>query len=203
MIILLQLFVTGILLGGVYALMAVGLSLIFGVMGVINVAQGAFAVFAAYLTYWLNRLLGIDPFLTLVIVLPGVILVGFCIQKIFLRRAASSHELVTLLIMFGVAIVIENCLLAAWTGDFRSIPSWYSTAMLSFGGVFISWGRLLALVLAGCIIAGLIIFLKKAPTGKAIRATAQHRVLAVTLGIDVQRISDLVFMIGIAFAAVL
>ena len=197
--ILVQGLINGILLGGVYALMALGLTLIFGVMRIINIAHGTLLMIGAYLTYWLFILYGVNPFLSLAVSIPLVALLGYFLQRALLWRVVGAPQLSGLLVTFGVAIILNNVALYLWDPNLRSVP-FLSGSVWLFGMAF-SVPRTVAFLVAAGITVGTFLFLKVGRIGKAIRATTQNREVAQVCGIEVERIDRLTVSLGAGLAA--
>lgn len=196
-----QLTIQGILLGGIYGLIALGLSLIFGVMGVINFAHGQMMVMAMYVSYWIFVLLGIDPYLSLVIVAAVIFILGYLIQATVVNRILDYPEAMQVLPLVSMGLILENLALLLWGPDHRSPQTALSLEALWIGPVMIDVSRLIAFVLAICITALIFIFLKKTDIGKCIRAASDNRTGAILVGINVNRIYNASFAIGAATTA--
>lgn len=194
----LQVVVSGLLVGGLYALVALGLSLVFGVMRVINVAHGTFVMLGAYVTYWLFALLGMNPFLSVLVSVPVLFLFGAALQRLFVFRVVRAPELSSLLLTFGMSIVIANVAMLAWSADYRSVE--FLTGSFVLGDIAVSKPRLISFLTALAITALAFVFLHRTRTGKAIRATSQHREVAQVCGINVQRIDLITFGLGAGLA---
>ena len=199
-----QQIVLGILIGGLYGLAAAGLSLIFGVLKVLNVAHGELIMLGGYAAFWSVALLGVDPFGSLALVAPlallaGVVLYG-ALFGFVVRANEETREKNSLLIGFGLALVLQATAVRLWTADERSIVTPYGGAVISLGGLSIPVVRLLSLVLAFAIIGGLQLLLTHWRWGKAIRATAEDWQAALLTGIDVRRAYLLAFAIGTGLA---
>jgi branched-chain amino acid transport system permease protein len=198
---LLQGIVSGLLAGGVYAMVALGMALIFGVMRVINIAHGTLLMLGAYTTFWLFSLYGINPFLSLLISFPLIFLVGVILQRFLVYRVVNAPELSSLLLTFGISIFIANIAMMAWTADYRSVE--YLTGSFLLGPVAVSKPRLVVFFFALAITWLAFLFLNLTKTGKAIRATSQQRDLAQVCGINVRQIDLITFGLaaGLAGAA--
>jgi branched-chain amino acid transport system permease protein len=199
-----QQIVLGILIGGLYGLAAAGLSLVFGVLKVLNVAHGELIMLGGYAAFWSVALLGVDPFGSLALVAPlallaGVVLYG-ALFGFVVRANEETREKNSLLIGFGLALVLQALAVRLWTADERSIVTPYGGAVISLGGLSIPVVRLLSLVLAFAIIGGLQLLLTHWRWGKAIRATADDWQAALLTGIDVRRAYLLAFAIGTGLA---
>ncbi|HWB45323.1 MAG TPA: branched-chain amino acid ABC transporter permease [Hyphomicrobiaceae bacterium] len=194
----LQVVVSGLLVGGLYALVALGLSLVFGVMRVINIAHGTFLMLGAYVTYWLFALAGLNPFLSILISVPVLFVVGALIQRLFVFRVVNAPELSSLLLTFGISILLANLAMLAWTSDYRSVE--FLTGSFIVKNIAISKPRSIAFALALAITAIAFLFLHRTKIGKAIRATSQNREVAEVCGINVRRIDLITFGLGAALA---
>jgi len=197
---LLQGIVSGLLAGGVYAMIALGMALIFGVMRVINVAHGTLLMLGGYVTYWLFSLYGLNPFFSLLISFPLLFLVGVLLQRFFVSRVVDAPELSSLILTFGLSIFITNLAVMSWTSDYRSVE--FLTGSFLLGPIAISKPRLVTFSFALVVTLSAFLFLNKTKTGKAIRATSQHRELAQICGINVRRIDMITFGIASGLAGV-
>lgn len=193
-----QLIINGLLLGGIYALLSVGLTLIFGVLEIVNFAHGEFLMISMYLTFLLFSVFGIDPYLSLIIVIPAFFLFGFAIEKILIKPILNDPPLNQIFATIGLGLIFSNLALFFFKADYRTVKTSYSNANLIFGNYFISVPRLIAFLIAVALIAALIIYLKKTFTGKAIRALAQQRKAAMLMGINVHTTYAIAFGMGIA-----
>jgi len=194
-----QVVISGLLAGALYAMVALGLGLIFGVMRVLNVAHGPLLMLGAYTTFWLFHWWGINPYLSLVLTMPLLFVVGVGLQRLLVRRVVDAPELSSLLLTFGVSIALVNLAQLAFTSDLRSVE--YLTGSFTVGPFALSKPRLAACGFAVAITVGAFLFLKYTRLGKAIRAVSQSREVAQVCGIDVQRIHLLAFGLGSALAA--
>lgn len=196
--VLLQVLVNGLLLGGLYGLVAMGLSLVFGVMGVINVAHGDLMVIAAVATYLLVNLTDAPPYVALLLVVPAMFVVGVLTERLLLERITRSDELMSLLMLFGFGTAITQTAAYYMGGSFFSVPYW--TGSFEVAGVRVpqslTYAALAALLLAGLTFQ----LLHRSSLGRAIRATASAPDLAAATGVDVRRVRALTFGIGTALA---
>ena len=193
-----QLMIQGILLGGIYGLIAVGLSLIFGVMGVINFAHGQMMVLGMYISYWILVLIGLDPYLSLALVAVVTAILGYMIQATVVNRILDFPEAMQVVPLVSIGLIIENCILFVWGPDHRSPNTALGLKSIHFGDVMIDASRLTAFVLA-ILITGLIFwFLKNNSIGKSMRAAADNRIGALVVGINVDRINNYAFALGAA-----
>jgi branched-chain amino acid transport system permease protein len=195
---LLQGIVSGLLAGGVYAMIALGMALIFGVMRVINVAHGTLLMLGGYTTYWLFALYGLNPFLSLIVSFPLLFFVGVLLQRFFVSRVVGAPELSSLILTFGLSIFITNIAVLTWTSDYRSVE--FLTGSFLLGPIALSKPRLVTFSFALVITLGAFVFLNKTKIGKAIRATSQHRELAQVCGINVRRIDLITFGLAAGLA---
>jgi branched-chain amino acid transport system permease protein len=195
---ILQLIINGLLLGGIYALISIGLTLIFGVLEIVNFAHGEFLMLAMYASYFLFQLYGVDPYLSLVIILPLFFLIGVAVQRVTIQPILNAPPLNQIFMTVGLSMVMQNLALFFWKADYRTVKTGYSSLTLKVAGLMISFPRLVAFILAMALIAGLLIFLQKTYTGKAIRALAQERKAAMLMGINVYRTYQIAFGMGIA-----
>ena len=199
---LIQGVIFGVLTAGVYALMASGQTLIFGIMKVINLAQGAMVILGAYLAYQLFTSFGIDPFLAIPITTVLMFGLGVAVQLVFLRplRAEDKSEL-SLLVTFAVALLIEGVLSVTWRTTDRSINTSYANASWTILGYQITMVRLWAFLLSLAVLGLLFLLLNRTRFGRAVRAVVQNPESARLLGVEAQRVSALGFGIGAATAA--
>ena len=194
-----QVVISGLLAGSLYAMVALGLGLIFGVMRVLNVAHGTILTLGAYVTFWLFHLLGLNPYLSLLVSMPLLFAVGVGVQRLFVRRVVDAPELSSLLVTFGISIALVNLTQLAFTSDLRAVE--YLTGSWLVGPFALSKSRVIACAFAVAITAGAFAFLRTTRLGKAIRAVSQSREVAECCGIDVGRIHALAFGIASALAA--
>lgn len=194
-----QVVVSGILSGGLYAMVALGLALIFGVMRVINIAHGPLLMLGAYTTWFLYARSGMNPFLTVPVSMAVLFLVGMLLQRTLVFRVVDAPELSSLLLTFGISIALVNLAQLAFTSDLRAVE--YITGSWIVGGLALSKPRVVACLFAAAVTALCFLFLRSTRLGKAIRATSQSRDVAMVCGIDVGRIHMLTFGLASALAA--
>ena len=197
-----QVLILGLSLGGVFALMASGLSLIFGVMRIVNLAHPMLVICGAFLSYWLFRLYGLDPLLSLPIAAAMMFCVGVILYKLVFERAAKSakYSEMTVLLTFALAMVLEGLTGSLFSNTQRVTSPDYATDAFFFGDVFVPKGQLYAGLVSIVLIGALALFLKYSRTGYAIRATTQNRDAAELLGVNVNFIGLIAFGIGVALA---
>lgn len=198
--VLMQSIISGILVGGVYALIGIGLTIIFGVMRVINFAHGDIMMVGMYMTYFLFTLLGIDPFMSVLITMPLMFLFGAILQKVFINRILGSLPQNQILLTIGLGLIMSNTAMLAFTSDYKILTTSYSSSSFNIAGISISEPLLISFLITCAITACLYWFLMKTDTGQAIRATAQDREAAQLMGINVKWMSILSFGIGAAMA---
>jgi branched-chain amino acid transport system permease protein len=189
------------LTGGVYALMASGLTLIFGVMRIINVGHGALVILGAYLSFALFRSLHIDPFLTLVVTMPAMFALGVVIQFVFIRPLKTDREALSVLVTYALALGIEGVLGYVFTTNYVELRAWYDTASFPVFGFYITWVYVFGFVLCLAVLGALFLLLYRSSFGSAVRATMLNRTAAQLVGVDVDRVSALAFGVGMATAA--
>jgi branched-chain amino acid transport system permease protein len=200
---LLQAIVDGILTGGVYALMAAGLSLIFGVMDIINIAQGVMVILGGYLSYVLSVHLGIDLLLGLVITVPVMFALGVAMEFFFMRRLREADRTsMSILITFAMAILIEGALSAIFGIDYVQLHASYVDQSLHVFGFYLPYIYLIGFALAVALLAGLYYLLYRTKFGRAVRASLQNRTAADLIGINVNRVRTISVGIGISLTAV-
>jgi branched-chain amino acid transport system permease protein len=206
MSILPQQIVFGLLVGSLYGLAAAGLSLIFGVLKILNVAHGELIMIGGYASFWMFALLGVDPFLSLLLTVPIMLVVGFFLYHgLFTFVAASAEEARirnSLLIGFGLTLVFHNLAVLFWTADERGITTAYSGQVIRVLGLAFPMMRLGGLVASFLVILGLHWFLSRTYLGKAIRATAEDWEAATLMGINIDKTYRVAFALGVATAGV-
>ena len=200
---ILQSVILGLLLGGLYALLAAGLTLYFGIMRVVMIAHSAFLILAAYLAWWSHERLGIDPLLSMIVTIPLFFGAGVLLQRMLLSRLRPiTLTMMSVLLTFAIALIIEGLLGYAFTGTQRRIQLGYGSASFGLFGARIAVVKLIAFGLAVVALAALYLLMKKTTFGWALRATIQHRDAARLVGIDTERIAGYGFGLGLATAAI-
>ncbi|MBK5268661.1 MAG: branched-chain amino acid ABC transporter permease [Acidimicrobiia bacterium] len=197
----LQALINGVILGGFYAVMMLGFSVIWGVMGVINLAHGEMIMLGAYFAWFLNSNYGVDPFVSVLIVMPVMFLLGYVLQLVLINRVVDRPILASLLVTFGLSIAIANLAKLVFTADLRISDTTLSGAW-AFGGVTFPVTKTAIMGVALVIMSSLHLFLQRTRTGKSIRAAAQNKQAARIVGIDINRIYALTFGICIAITGV-
>ncbi len=204
MILFLQAVLSGVLVGGVYALIGVGLTLIFGVMRVINFAHGELVMLGMYATWLLfvDPRFGWDPYLSILVVAPLLFVWGAVLQLTVVNRVLDALPQNQILLTIGLGLVMSNAVMLAATSDYKLVSTSYSSASFDLGGLSVSYPLLLSFLVTVAVTVALYLFLLRTDTGQAIRATAQDRLAAQLMGIDVRRMSVLAFGLGAALAGV-
>jgi branched-chain amino acid transport system permease protein len=197
-----QVLINGILLGGLYAIMALGLALVWGVLNIVNLAHGAFIMLGAYLAWHLYHYLGIDPFLGLPITAVVMFGVGYAVQRGILNLIVRAPMFNTLLITFGMEVVLTYLAQLAFSADFRTINPSYAGTNVALGPVVIPTVRLAAFGVAIALTVAMWLFLLRTKLGRAIRATAQNLVAARLYGVEPRHLYAMTFGIGIGLAGV-
>ena len=194
---LIQTIAFGLLVGGVYALLASGLTLIFGVMNVINIAHGAFLILAAFLTFTLWSWLGIDPLAAIVITTPAMLAFGWLVYLVTVRPIRQAPPSSSVLLTFGLALVLEAAMGLIWGNQSHSARPSYFNQSFDIAGIVLPKAQVFACGLAAVVLACLWLFLARSWTGRAIRAAAVNPGGAELVGIDIVRVSAITFAIGV------
>lgn len=191
-----QLVISGLLIGGVYALISIGLTLIFGVMRIVNFAHGEFVMLSMFISYWLVSLTGMSPLLAVPITAGAMFLYGMLIYVLIIRRTMSAPSVVQIFATVGLGLLMSNSALIAWTADYRMFQSGIGSAVIRLGKVQIGAALLVAFVVAIAVALALFAFITYTHTGKSIRATVQDRRAAQLMGINIDRVFLLTFAVG-------
>jgi branched-chain amino acid transport system permease protein len=194
--------VNGILAGGIFAVVALGFSLVWGIMNIINLAHGSFIMLGAYTTYQLVTTFGLDPFVTLPFSFVALFVLGYLIQRLLINWVARAPILTTFLLTFGLSLLIVNIALLIWSPDTRGVHPAYAGTNFTIGDVTVPWGKVYTLI-AALIITGLMhVWLTRSRTGRAIRATSMDIGAAQLSGVRVSQIYAIVFGLGAGLAGV-
>jgi branched-chain amino acid transport system permease protein len=193
-----QLAVSTFLLGGIYALIAVGLTLIFGIMRVVNFAHGEFLMLGMYLAFFAFTLRGVDPYVVLLIAIPVFFAVGLVVYLLIMKGIIHASHNVQIFTTVGLSTALQNVALVLWTGDFQVIRPWEASVVLRVAGTAFNLSQVIAFTVAVALTVALFLFMKWTHTGRVMRATAQDRDAATLMGIDTDRVYRLTFAIGIA-----
>ena len=191
-----QALVNGILLGGIYAAYSAGFSLIFGVMGVVNLAHGELVMLGAFITYWIFFLFRFDPFLTIPVSFAVLFVLGYLLQRLIINRVIEEPPIMSYLATFGLHLIIANIALLWWTADFRTVTTSYSGINFSLGGIIIPYARLATFGIALMVVGLLYYIVYKTDMGRAMQATAQDKQMARLMGIKVERVYAMTFALG-------
>lgn len=197
-----QLLVNGILFGTMYGIAAIGLSLIFGTMRILFVAQGAILILASYFSFWAFRLFSIDPYISLIIVIPLFIFIGWLIYHGLFRKVTRAGSGATLLVAFGLMILLQSLMVVFWGADVRAIRTEYTSFGFKFLGLRLSFTRTMAFIMAVISAVGVSLFLKRTLMGKAVRAASENLEFVTLRGIKPHWISGIAFCIGLGLAGV-
>ena len=190
--------INGILMGGIYTLVASGLTLIYGVLHIINFAHGSMLMVAMFGVFYLVTKLGVDPYLSLIVTMPSMFVMGYVLYKYFIGKLSYGKDENILLITLGLSIVIENLALMFFSGDSQTISMSYSDKMFEVGPLLIGLPKVISFVAAMVMCALLSIFITRTDTGRAIRAVAKERMGARLVGIDVDKVFAISFGLGMA-----
>jgi len=193
-----EILIRGLMLGSVYALVGMGLTLVWGVVGIVNIAHGEFVMLGAYFAFWAFSLLHLNPLLSVVLSIPVFFFAGVLIHRRITERLVKEHELSALILTFGMSILIWNLAQFFWTNTFRSVP--YLTGNFPFMGLVLAKSKTVSFGLAIGITLVLFLFLRYSRWGKAIRATSQNPEVALVCGIDTMKMRMLTFGMGIGLA---
>lgn len=193
--------ILGILTGGIYALMASGLTLVFGVLDIINIAQGILVILGAYLSYWLEKQFHLDLFVGLLITIPTMFVFGVLIHWAFISRIKWDRVTLSILVTFAIALVIEGALGYFFTTNLVILHAWYIDASFQVFGFYINYIYLFAFLLSVVLLAALFMLVYRTDFGLRLRASMQNRTAASLIGIDVPRVQGITFGIGVALAA--
>ena len=197
----LETLISALLVAGLYASMSYGLALIYGVLKIINLASAGVLMLGAYVTWWMWDAFHLNPLLAPLIVIPLFFIFGVLLERTMVRRVLDQEPIVSLLLLFGVWLVLQNIAYAIWTGDTRGITNAFTDAVVSLGPIHISQPRIYVFVAGAVALLILHQFLTRSQLGRAIRAIAQDREAAKLVGIDVDWVMSIAFGIGIALSA--
>ena len=198
--VVLQNIINGLLLGGLYASVALGFSLVWGVMNVINLAHGAFIMIGAYVTFWIYHFFKLDPFMTIPFSMAFTFLIGYIFQKYIINLVVKAQVFMVFILTFGVEIFLMNLSKLIFTADFRSVTPSYSGAGIDFGGILIPYIRLAICFIALFLTFLLDLFLNKTKTGNAIKATSLDKEAAQLVGVHIGKIYTITFSLSAAIA---
>jgi branched-chain amino acid transport system permease protein len=190
--------IRGLMLGSVYALVGMGLTLVWGVVGIVNIAHGEFVMLGAYFAFWAFSLLHINPLFSVALSIPVFFFTGVLVHRRVTERLVREHELSALILTFGMSILIWNLAQFLWTNTYRSVP--YLTGNFPFMGLVLGKGKTVSFGLAVLITTAIFLFLRYSKWGKAIRATSQNSEVALVCGINTMKMRMVTFGMGIGLA---
>lgn len=196
-----QAILDGLMIGGVYAVISIGLTLVFGVMGIVNFAQAEFLMLGMFVAYYAWAWLGLDPLLAAPLAFVVVFLLGAAMQRVLIRRVLKAPEVAQIFLTVGLLIVLENAALLMFGSSFRSVSTPYQTSSLQLGPLFVSVPYLAAFAMSVASGLALWLFLKSSWFGRAMRATAQDPMAARLMGINADRMHMLAFALGVGLTA--
>lgn len=196
-----QALIDGLLIGGVYAVLSVGLSLVFGIMGIVNFAHGAFLMVGMYVAYFLWRYLGLDPLIGAFGAFALVFVGGMVLQRALIKPVLKAPEVAQIFLTVGLLITLENGALLLFGADYRSVSTSYQVMGLNLGGLIVSMPYLLAFLLSVASAMGLWLFMRRTRLGRAMRATAQDPMAARIVGINPDRMHQIAFGLGVGLTA--
>jgi branched-chain amino acid transport system permease protein len=197
-----QLTINGLLQGGIYSLISIGLTLIFGVTRIVNFAHGEFLMVAMYATFFLFQYAGMDPYLSLLIVTPLLFVLGLISERLVIHPILKAPSFMQIFSTVGLSVALQNTALFFWTADYRSVQTAYSTKTYLVSGIMISFPRVMTFLAALLISWVLFLYLKKTYMGRAIRAVAQNRTASTLMGINIRQVYLLTFGLGTALVGI-
>jgi branched-chain amino acid transport system permease protein len=195
-----QAVVNGLLIGGIYALVSIGVTLIFGVVKIVNFAQGEFVMIGMYISFFVFTQFGIDPLVSLLISMPVLFVIGVLIQHFLIRRVLGLNDMPQIFLTFALSLLLMNAGLMLLTANYRTVHTWYSDEALHIGPIYVPVAKLIAFVLAMVLSGILWVFLHATDLGKAMRAASQNRGVAVLMGINPNRVFCVALGIALALA---
>ncbi|NWQ43419.1 branched-chain amino acid ABC transporter permease [Bacillus sp. EB106-08-02-XG196] len=196
---IIQLILGGILLGGVYALMAIGLTLIFGVMRIVNFAHGELVMLGMYMVFFLYSTLQIGPYYAILIVTPLMFVIGWILNQTLIKRLIGAEHVTQIFVTVGLSMMLSSGALMIFSGNFLRVQTSMTTKSVEIGsGILIGVPQLIAFIISMIVSAFMFLFLKRTMLGKAIRATTQNRMSSTLMGVDIKKIYAFTFAIGTA-----
>ena len=195
-----QAVVNGLLIGGIYALVSIGVTLIFGVVKIVNFAQGEFVMIGMYVSYWLASRAGVDPLASLVVSMPLLFVVGMLLQRFLIRRVLGLGDMPQIFLTFALSLLLINLALLLFTADYRTVHTSYTDSAIRIGPVYVGVARLIAFLVAMLLSGALELFLRATDLGKAIRAAAQNRDVAMLMGVNPDRVFGVAVGLSLALA---
>jgi branched-chain amino acid transport system permease protein len=198
--ILAQAVVNGLLIGGIYALVSIGVTLIFGVVKIVNFAQGEFVMIGMYISFFMATRFGIDPLLSLFVSMPVLFVVGVLIQHFLIRRVLGLGDMPQIFLTFALSLLLINLALLTFTANYRTVETPYSELTIHLGPIYIAVAKLIAFAVAMLVSGALSVFLHATDLGKAMRAAAQNRDVAMLMGINPDRVFAIAVGVSLALA---
>ena len=192
--------VNGLLIGGIYALVSIGVTLIFGVVKIVNFAQGEFVMMGMYISFFLATNFGIDPLVSLAVSMPALFVVGVLLQHFLIRRVLALGDMPQIFLTFAVSLLLLNLALLLFSANYRTVQTSYSDTAIQIGGIYVALAKLIAFVVAMLLSALLWLFLHTTDLGKAMRAAAQNRDVATLMGINPDRVFSVAVGVALALA---
>src|SRR6201981_372234 len=195
-----QAVINGLLIGGIYALVSIGVTLIFGVVKIVNFAQGEFVMIGMYISYFLATYLGIDPIVSLLVSMPTLLVIGLLIQHVLILRRLGPNDMPQIFLTFALSLLLLNLALLLFSANYRTVHTFYSDEAFHIDGLYIPVAKLIAFVVAMALSGALWVFLHTTDLGKAMRAAAQNRDVAMLMGINPNRVFCMALGIALALA---
>jgi branched-chain amino acid transport system permease protein len=195
-----QAVVNGLLIGGIYALVSIGVTLIFGVVRIVNFAQGEFVMIGMYISFFLATRFGIDPLTSLFISMPVLFVVGALLQQFLIRRVLGLGDMPQIFLTFALSLLLINLALLLFTANYRTVQTPYTEAAIHLGPLYVAVAKLIAFVVAMVLSGALWVFLRATDLGKAMRAAAQNRDVAMLMGINPDRVFAVAVGVALALA---
>ena len=197
---LVQAIVNGLLIGGIYALVSIGVTLIFGVVKIVNFAQGEFVMIGMYITFFLFQFFGLDPLVSMLISMPILFVIGVGLQHFLIRRVLGENDMPQIFLTFALSLLLTNLTLMAFTANYRTVHTWYSDESIFFAGLSFPVAKLISFVVAMLLSGLLWLFLHLTDLGRAMRAASQSREVAMLMGINPNRVFCVALGIALALA---
>ncbi|HEV2550500.1 MAG TPA: branched-chain amino acid ABC transporter permease [Stellaceae bacterium] len=195
-----QAVINGLLIGGIYALVSIGVTLIFGVVKIVNFAQGEFVMIGMYMSFFLATRLAIDPLASLLLTMPALFIIGMLVQHFLIRRVLALGDMPQIFLTFALSLLLMNVVLLLFSANYRTVQTPYTEAALHLGTLYVSVAKLIAFAVAMGLSAILWIFLRATDLGKAMRAAAQNRDVAMLMGINPDRVFAVAVGVALALA---
>ena len=195
-----QAVVNGLLIGGIYALVSIGVTLIFGVVKIVNFAHGEFVMIGMYVAFFLSTYLGIDPLLSLFVSMPLLFGIGLLLQRFLIKRVLGLGDMPQIFLTFALSVLLVNVTLLLFTANYRTVQTPYSEAVIHLGPLYVPVAKLIAFAVAMGLSLALWVFLRATDLGKAMRAAAQNRDVAMLMGIDPDRVFGVAVGLALALA---